>query len=184
MSYTEIYKFKKDGDAQCFAEVKNSWRGAMAVWSHVEKRYLPKFIPSWAFGDYSREYSRTSDMMGGSIKEIWELASSDKVSEIDKIVLASTFDNVVVMKDDIPKLIEAFRTFEGETSLKEQADLIEDAYKNDDDLIAISWNQTSVNGDAWISDETAIDEDGDEIYLPYNLLNHKKHWNLFESETN
>lgn len=180
MSYTEIYKFKKDGNAECFAEVKNAFRGAMAIWTNVEKRYLPKYIPTWAMGDTSKEYSRTSDFMGGGLKEVWALFDTDKISETDKIVLGSSFDNVVVMKDDLPKLIEAFRNFQGETSLKEQADLIENAFKNDDDLLAIAWNQTSVNGDAWQSDETGLDEYGDEIYLTYNLLKHDKHWNLFE----
>lgn len=80
------------------------------------------------------------------------------------------------MKKDLPKLIDMFRKFEGETSLKEQADLIENAFKNDDDLIAVAWNQTSVNGDAWESEET----DEDDNFLPYNLLKHNKHWNLFE----
>ena len=182
MSYTEIYKFKKDGNAERFAEVKNAFRGAMAIWINVEKRYLPKYIPTWAMGDTSREYSRTSDIMGGGVKEIWALFYDDKISEIDKIVLGSSFDNVVVMKEDIPKLIESFRNFEGESSLKEQADLIEDAYNNDDDLLAIAWNQTSVNGDAWESDETGLDEDGYEYYLPYNLLKDERHWNLFEEE--
>lgn len=27
MSYTEIYKFGKDGNAECFSEIKNAWRG-------------------------------------------------------------------------------------------------------------------------------------------------------------
>jgi hypothetical protein len=182
MSYTEIYKFKKDGNAECFAEVKNAFRGAMAIWTNVEKRYLPKYIPTWAMGDTSKEYSRTSDFTGGGLKEVWALFDSDKISETDKIVLGSSFDNVVVMKEDLPKLIEAFRNFEGETSLKEQADLIENAFKNDDDLLAIAWNQTSVNGDAWESNETGLDGDGDEIHLPYNLLKHDKHCNLFEVE--
>jgi len=180
MSYTEIYKFKKDGNIECFAEVKNAFRGAMAIWSNVEKRYLPKFMPIWAMGDTSKYYSRVSDIMGGGIKEIWALFETTKISETDKIVLGSSFDNVVVMKEDLPKLIEAFRNFVGETSLNEQADLIEKAYNTDDDLIAIAWNQTSVNGDAWQSNETGLDEDGDEIYLPYNLLKEDKHWNLFE----
>lgn len=180
MSYTEIYKFKKDGNAQVFAEVKNAFRGAMAVWQAVEKRYLPKYKPSWAFDD--KEYSRVSDIMGNGLKEVWALFDGDKLSETDKIVLGSTFDNVVVMKDDLPKLIEAFRKFEGETSLKEQADLIEAAYKDDDDFIGIAWNQTSVNSDAWESDEVATDEDGEEYYPPYNLFKQDKHWNLFEVE--
>ncbi len=185
MSYTEIYKFKKDGHAEFLDEVKNAFRGAMAIWIIVEKRYLPKYTPDWAsiFDDSTRDFSRTSDFRGDKIQEIWDLHTNSKVSEIDKIVLGSTFDNVVVMKKDIPRLIEAFRSFEGETSLKEQAVIIEDAFKNDKDLIAIAWNQTSVNGDAWESDDLGVDDEGEEYYLPYSVLTGTKHWDLFEVES-
>ena len=184
MSYTEIYKFKKGGDAEKFASVKNAFRGAMAIWVNIEKRYLPKHIPYWAINNTSKEYSRISDVsVPSAVEEIWNLFESKGVSEVDKIVLGSTFDNVVVMKEDLPKLIDAFRKFEGETSLKEQADLIENALNNDDDLIAIAWNQTSVNGQAWESDETSFDVDNEVYYLPYNLLKHDKHWNLFYNNT-
>ena len=181
MSYTEIYKFKKDGNAECFAEVKNAFRGAMSVWRIIEKKYLPPYIPTWAIGDTPQEYSRASDFTGNGLKEVWGLFDAGKLSKVDKIVLGSTFDNVVVMRDDLPELCEAFRAFDGETSLKEQAEKIFCELQNDDSFLAIAWNQTSVNGDAWESDETGLDEDGEEIYLPYNLLKHDKHWNLFES---
>lgn len=175
MSYTEIYKFKQNGDSEFLDETKNAFRGAMAIWEFIEKKYLPKFAPLWAMGDTSKEYSRITDLFG--VKEIWGVYDSDKISEIDKIVLGSTFDGVIVMKDDIPKLVDAFNNFDGETTLKEQATLIEEAFETDDDLIAIGWNQTSVNCNPWLSDEE--DEDGE--YLPYNILRGDKHWNLFET---
>jgi hypothetical protein len=180
MSYTEIYKFKKNGDAEMFAEVKNAFRGAMAIWITVEKRYLPKYIPVWVMGDTSKNYSRITDISGKALNDIWALFDSDKVTEMDKIVLGSSFDNVVVMKDDLPKLIEAFRGFEGDTNLKEQADLIENALKNDDDLIAIAWNQTSVNQSCWECSEYVEGElYGEMDIFPYNLNDHDKHWDLF-----
>ena len=86
------------------------------------------------------------------------------------------------MKKDLPKLIEAFRNFEGETSLKDQADILEKAL-SDDDLLAVAWNQTSVNGGAWESGNIGKNEDGEEAYLPYNILTMEKHWDLFEKET-
>jgi hypothetical protein len=181
MSSTELYKFKKDGTATYFAETKNAFRGASAIWDIIEKRYLPKYIPSWAT-NAKDEYSRTSDYSNReAMNEIWGLFYSDNVSGTDIIVLGSTFDNVIVMKEDMQKVIIAFREFEGETSLKEQADLIEEAYNTDEDLIAIAWNQTSVNSDAWMSSELIVTDD-DEYYLPYNMFKHEGHWNLFEIE--
>lgn len=168
MSYTEIYKFTKTGRIMKLGEVNNAWRGAMAIWNILDKKYLPPFIPEWAKRldkSLDAEYSRAADFSGQAIKEVWQLATNPKVSEVDKIVLKTTFDNVVVMKEDLPKIVRAFRRFEGNTSLKEQADIIEKAFQSDRHLMAIAWNQTSVNADTWSK---------------YNLLKGDKHWNLFD----
>lgn len=160
------------------AEVKNAWRGAMAVWNILDRKYLPPFIPDWAKNDAPRQegYFRMASMDTKEHQEIWDLRKSEKVSEIDKVVLLSTFDNVIVWKKDLPDLIEAFRKFEGETSLKEQADIIEKAFNEDKDLIAIGWNQTSVNGDTW----RVYDKRDNE--KPYNLKKNDKHWSFFEED--
>lgn len=178
MSYTEIYKFKKNGNAQKIGDINNAFRGAMAVWSILEKKYLPPFMPSWANGKPGN-YTRLSDFKN-AIKEIWNLLNAEQVSESDKIVLCSTFDNVIVLKEDLPKLITVFREFEGDTSLPEQADILENYFNTDDDLIAVAWNQTSVNGDCWIN-YGGINDDSEAI--PYNILTMTdRHWNLFEPE--
>lgn len=175
MSYTEIYKFKKDGDAECVAEIRNAHRGAMKIWLTIEERYLPPnvnpLLPNMPF-------SRMFDFGTDKNKEIWDLFYSPKLNVVDRIVLGSTFDNVIVERADIYKLLMAFRLFNGETSLKEQASEIEVILKNDPDLIAIAWNQTSVNCDVWISLTNEYDSDGNR--RPYNLFKHKSHWSLFE----
>lgn len=178
MSYTEIYKFKKDGNAECFTEIKNAFRGAMAIWDILDKKYLPKYIPDWAIalGKTDKEYFRSSDYTMKGLQEIWDLNSKEGVSKTDKICLRSTFDNVIVFKENLPEVLKAFREFDGETSLKEQADAIEEELKNDPELLAIAWNQTSVNGGAWETNE--LDED--ENPLPYNLLKSENHWSMFE----
>jgi hypothetical protein len=157
----------------------------MAVWGIIEERYLPPFKPNWALalGKTDDKYSRTSDFMGGSIKEIWDLYNDERISETDKFILGTTFDKVIVLREDIPKLVKYMREFDGESSIGEQADIIENAYNNDDDLEAIGWNQTSVNGNPWESDETYVNDDGYEDYKPYNFLTGTKHWVLFHEET-
>ena len=180
MSYTEIYKFGKDGSAGQVGETRNAFRGAMSIWGILEEKYLPPHKTAWSMP--GEKVSRVADMMNrNAMKEIWGLIDNPDISEVDKIVLASTFDNVIVSKENIPKLLDAFRSFEGNTSLKEQAEVIVSAISEDPELIAIAWNQTSVNGDAWESEETGEDEDGEEYYLPYNLNNSDKHWELFEN---
>ncbi len=188
MSYTKIYKFNKKGDASGLVDIKNSWRGAMAIWGIMENKYLePLPKPIWMNDkDYKRGYSRTcqqpsfNDDAPNPMKPIWDLWTNKKVNRIDKIVLGTTFDNVVVMLDNIKETIEAFEKFEGETSLKEQAETLKESL-SDKDLIAVAWNQTSVCGDTWTNYN--YNEETEES-IPYNIKNQDKHWNLFDDMDN
>jgi hypothetical protein len=116
-------------------------------------------------------------MNDNAMKEIWNLADDEKVSDTDKIALMSTFDRVVVKKEYFDTVIKAFNEFDGQTSLKEQSDILE-KMKSDDDVIAVGWNQTSVNGDTW-ANFGGYDEEKDD-YLPYNINTGEKHWFMFE----
>ena len=188
MSCTEIFGLKKN-TVEFIGETRNSWRGAMAVWVFLEKKYLPKYVPDWAFRpdgsriDTNQEYSRTSAMgqKDNPMKEIWDLFKSPKVTESERIVLGSTFDRVLAKVKSIDKVLQAFREFEGDTTLKEQADIIEQAIKGDPEIVAIGWNQTSVNGDTWATDN--YDEEKEES-LGYNLEIGTKHWFLVEAFEN
>lgn len=193
MSYTEIYAFKRDGDAELYSEVKNAWRGAMAVWREMEDRYLPPYIPryvyacNWYRSDMSTEEiiahigfkpSRCTAFSGDDTREIWNLADDSRVPKEDRIVLSTTFDGVLVKKENIPVVIAAFRSFGGETSLPEQADILQRIF-DDPNYIAVGWNQTSVNADTWTN--CFYDEETGED-LPYNCLEDKDHWWLFEEK--
>jgi hypothetical protein len=156
MSYTEMFGFNKEGNAYELADIHNAWRGGMAVWNYLYEKYCG--------GDFP--------MFGGN-RGFEELnAAFDKMPEFEQISLLSTYDNALIKRENFKQVIDAFRKFVGETSLKEQADVIEEALE-DDDCIAIGWNQTSVNGSPW----TIYDKEKDE-YIPYNLNIGDKHWFL------
>ena len=186
MSYTEIFGFDKDGNAYSADEVKNAWRGAMAIWNILEQKYLsqyrPSYVPKWIPDDKLESHlgykpSRCSALMDEeAMKEIWSLADDKKVSRTDRICLFTTFDRCLVKRDNIKKIIEAFNEFEGETSLKEQALVLQKMLK-DENCIAVGWNQTSVNGDTW--ENYDYDEQNDES-IPYNCLKQDEHYWLFE----
>jgi hypothetical protein len=187
MSYTEIYGFDKEGNAYCEAEVKNAWRGAMAIWNTLEKKYLPKYRPSYVpsyisddnvEGFLGYKPSRLTAMMDDkAMKEVWGLANDSRLKDCERIALASTFDRVIIKRENMLRLISAFREFDGETSLKAQADLIEKML-NDENCMAVGFNQTSVNGDTWSNFGGYDDEKDEEI--PYNIFTGDKHWELFE----
>lgn len=155
MSYTEIYRITKAGNTKCVAEIRNAWRGGMAIWTTLEDKYLPPLIK------YGQKFPRI--MTPVSAQEIWDLSEDERLTESERICLLSTFDNVMCYKKDFTKLCQAFREFGGLTSLPEQADIIEKLF-SDKYTFAVCWNQTSVNAD-----------------IP--LKNVKgKYWNLFEFE--
>lgn len=181
MSYTELFKFNKEGNAEWFAETKNAHRGAMAVWHRMEDKYLPEIVPLWAsksmIAERKEKGERFYRFSPSEMKEVWALLKQDNVSTEDKIVLGSTFDNVIVVRENLLDLIKLFNSFDGQTSLKEQAKEIENLLETDSEFIAIGWNQTSVNGDTW-ANAGGYDEDDEPI--PYNVLTGDKHWDLFK----
>lgn len=195
MSYTEIYSFDKNGNANAAGEVHNSWRGAMTIWGILEERYLPPFVPeylkstNWYRPDMTPDQveeqlgykpSRCAPPMGNEnpIQEIWDLADNTTIPEHERIVLFTTFDNCLLRKENIPKVVAAFRQFGGETSLPEQADILEQLVE-EDDCMAVGWNQTSVNGDTWAT-SGGYDEETDEG-IPYNCMTGDKHYWLFDA---
>jgi hypothetical protein len=193
MSCTEIYGFDKEGNAYLYAQVKNAWRGGMAIWKIMDERHLPPYrppdVPKDIPDDEVESYchykpSRLVGSWAGNDKkaaqDIWDLAENENIPEHERIVMSTTFDKAVVKKEDIPKIIEAFNAFEGETSLKDQAKVLQTMF-DDDKCIAVAWNQTSVSGDgAW----DCMGEYDEEIEggIPYNLNTGDEHWYLFEDE--
>lgn len=174
MSYTEIYAFDKEGNAHLYGKTHNSWRGAMAVWRTMEERYLPPF---------QMHGIKTSRTLGGIFggenpaMEIWKLAESLEVPIDERIALHTTFDECLVKKEHLRHVIDAFKRFDGDTSLQLQAQILEQMEK-DPNIIAVGWNQTSVVTKTWDNCggyDTVKDEP-----IPYNCLTGADHYWLFE----
>jgi hypothetical protein len=110
MSCTEIFGFDKEGNAYLQDEIKNSWRGAMAIWNILEQRYLPQyrpsFIPDYIADEDIEDYckykpSRTSAMFDkNAMQEIWDLANDKRLKDNEKIVLSTTFDDLIIKKEN------------------------------------------------------------------------------------
>ena len=194
MSSTEIFGFDREGYAAKSASVQNAWRGAMCVWRILEERYLQPYIPNyvhscnWYYPGISAaeverclgyKPSRLMPSFGGDdpMMAIWKLQHNRDVSERDRIVLLTTLDKVLVRKENVPRVIDAFRAFEGETNLGKQADILQTFY-DDPEIIAVGWNQTSVNYDTWMRTGD-YNEETDE-HSPYNCLTGENHWWLFD----
>lgn len=173
MSYTEIYSFDAQGRSEFYDKINNSRRGAPAVWRTLESKYLPEFMFTTLGGD-KEPASRVSLLDPAPLQEIWNMASDPRLSEGERICMLSTFDKVLLRKENFMRVVEAFRAFEGDTNLPEQADVIEHMF-NDEGIVALGWNQTSINGSLWDSYNPDTEE-----HTPYDLEYGDKHFWLFE----
>lgn len=194
MSYTTIFSFDKTGVASEAAIIENAWRGGMAIWSEMEERHLPPYIPeyvkpcNWYRPGMPYEElvskngfrpTRLSPSIGGqtAAQDIFDLTDDPSVSRNERIVLYTTFDKVLVKQEDLPAVIEAFRSFGGTTSLPEQSDVLERLLQ-DGDCIAVGWDQNSVYGGNWAAYQHN-NETGEDI--PYNCLTQSEHQWLFDA---
>lgn len=144
MSYVTIFGFDEKGNSFEIGDVQNSWLGSMAIWCEISRKYLKK------------EFSIMNP------RDVWNFFDNEKINYIDKVVLGSTFDKVIVKKENFKDLIECFRKFEGNTNLKEQADLIE---KNINNTNFIAFHQNSISCEQWFD---------------YNLIENNEHWFLYD----
>jgi len=177
MSCTEIFGIDKNGDLSEIDETGNAFRGAMAIWTIMEERYLPSLEKPYWMTEEREYYSRLSSFGDDNMmQEIWDIPKSDKVSRIDKIVMCTTFDYCIVKRENFDELLEAFDSFEGNTSLKEQAEIIREIL-DDENIVGVAWNQTSVN-DMWHGSY-----DDDDEYIPFNINTCSEEIdNVFEKE--
>lgn len=149
MSYIQIFKFDREGNSEIISRVKNSWRGSMAIWEIMGNKYC---------GHGASVFDVEK------MRKIWNLADSADVSVTERIVLFTTLDKCLVKKENLDKVIRAFRDFRGDTSLPEQADILEELL-NDDDCIAVGWHQNDISCEQWFN---------------YNCLNNTEHYWLFD----
>lgn len=191
MSTTDIYGFRKsDSCAELCASIPNAWRGAMAIWSALEERYLPPYIPdSIKFCNWYRPGMSIEEITlkngykptrcttvtlrpeDSPIREVWDLVYSPSLSKEDRVALYSTFDHALVRAEYAPKVIAAFRACTlPHTNLKEQADAMEELLQSGE-YIAFGWG-SSLSAMQW--DAILQVRSGESV--PYNSETGTNHW--------
>ncbi len=162
MSYTELYKVPAKGEIEFCAEFHNASRGAMLVWMNLGKAY-----GTWG-----------SILM---MRPTWDLHKDSRLPVEYRIVMKVTFDNGMVRRENLPRLIMAIRKYAERFdpgTLLEQAEKLEELAQ-DESCFAVCWNQTSVNADAWwIPDDHP--EKGDDNWRRYDISRDTGHWFLFD----
>lgn len=173
MSSTVLYAAPEGGTFGRIAEFRNSWGGAARVWSALCKRWL---------GDDCYWLTMRGDEQQA---KVWALAKDERLSPAERIVMAATFDRVLVRRDELPRLAEHFREFDRlypvsgvANHLPAQAALFDRLAGPDHGLdfvpFAVGWQQTTVSENPWW---TRLGEDDGR---PYDLSQDEGHWFLFD----
>lgn len=194
MSYTTVYKIDKDGDVIEHIDIKNAHNITMLIWRIIFDLYKDYFIdeverPEWMPKEWNMSFSDLQ--MSGDMKPFWDLYLNENVLLEHRIVLASTFDRVIILKENFSELINAyekfikqmseeeFKEFFGKydfSSLKQFVKVVKELQKDDDciglttciSLIASFWEVYNEKGE----------------YTPYNINKSGNHYNLFDDFKN
>ena len=149
MSYVEIIKFKEDKTHEIAGKVQNTSRHHQVVWDYFARKYL-----GWEYFDVHSDCVEQ--------QKLWGLFEDERLTMNERIILGSTYDYVLVKQEDIPLVIDAFKSFEDESNLLEEADILS-GLLNDKTCVSIGW-QSSLT-DMWDS---------------YDMFTEKKHWSLLD----
>jgi hypothetical protein len=137
MSYATIIRIPSAGEYEDLAEYSNAWGGAARIWTAISDKYG---IP-WICADPKS-------------RKFWDLAADPRLSDVERIVFASTFDRMLWEREHAHDLARFFREFSGTFSSKGSdhlaawADLLEQ--HAGDDCIGFGLIGTSVAGDVWM----------------------------------
>lgn len=162
MSSTSLYLEKANGEVVHHKDYPNG-HTAMVVWMALADKYGVKVS--------------LMDM-----KPVWDMYKNKEIDISDRVVLASTFDNVIIPRSYFNSLITHFENF-----VKAHGKYIEEkvchinkyieaikSFKDDGETTGVCWHQTSVGESLWESG----DFDKEENYIPYNTTKKEEHWYL------
>jgi hypothetical protein len=179
MSRTTLHPVPEKGEIEDFEEYQNSHGSAPYIWNALCRKYL-KLEAYYKL----HEYCEKNEMY-----KLWDLAKDENVEPHHRLVLATTFDHVMVKRKNLPKIVKAFESFvadfppgEYACSLPQQAEDLRKLYE-DPSCYAVCWTQTSVSGDHWTSYDKCEHCGGTEMgHRGWDISKDEEHWFLFESK--
>lgn len=182
MSYTILFIVPESGPIQAYREFQNSHLWARPCWEYLAMKYLRMDAV---------EVLMHSD-------RVWPLFKEGRLPEYERIALGSTYDWVMVRREELPRLHDAFTQFADALQVKstpalapgmaiflpdftggddnprwhEMATAINDLIQSEEQFVAICWCVTSITDAWWVPD-------GDDSRL-YDLSRDDRHWFLFD----
>jgi hypothetical protein len=164
MSRTTVKIIDDDYRIKDIAELSNSWGSAAFVWTALAKKYLEDEMA------FFRE--------GG--KQLWALVDDERLSDAERIVLASTFDHAIIERARFADAAKAFREFShyhgtagNANHLPAIADLLDEWRERP--CVGMCFQQTSVSDDPWHGEYDAEAEE----YKPFDFERDRRHFFVF-----
>lgn len=174
MSSCEVYRVSRRGVVRLYGRARNSWGGAIHVWAKLAEE-----LGLVGSSDWERDAAIGGAIAGRNdiLKKVWREAEcpSFRLTVWQRVVLATTLDDAMVMRADIPLVCSALSMWLAwdPTETLEEERAILTAMAADRKTRAVVWNQTSVNGDTWWA-ETKNGEG-----RPWNVDRDGKAWDIF-----
>lgn len=182
MSYTTLYAVNNRGVCHGYREYRNSWGAAAFVWNALVEKY-------WPLKPGQKSWERPVGM-GGDMKPVWALAKQQDLPVYERVVLITTFDNMMIRREDFNFVADCFEQFDvalnpnrkipfEDTSTPQVAcHMMAFAFDfrklaDDKKVCAVCFQQTSVSDDMWYDYSRK---------KPYNIYSkgNDKHWFLFD----
>jgi len=143
----------------------------MRVWNSLVAEFLKPRSKYWLCDE-------------NTVAELWKLVANPDLPVCARVVLASTFDKVMVKREDFASLATSMRVFDRTfpsppnyvNHLPEMAGAIDGLLK-DEGAQALCWYPMSVAEDLWYVGGGEDGSDG----RGYNIATDKGHWFLFDA---
>lgn len=167
MSYCEVYWISSGGRVYHHDDAKNSWGGAMHIWSVLHEKYLLTPFP-----------------MSSVSQKFWSLTKSPSLTEEERVCLAITYDGAWIAKKDIPELIRCLEVFweqhhtitgydgkvhEVHPTIPSICTHLRDILVQHKRVKGVCFNHTSVNSNPWKGINVSHPKEG------------QRAWNVFEA---
>ena len=169
MSYTTLYLVPESGEIRTYREYRNAFRSAWLVWDTMSKMYLHKDAIEFVI----------SNRYDDALQPVWDLWKNPNVPMSHRLVMASTFDRVMVRRKNLTRLADAYDQYSKEVKDPGHILIMADDLRilaDDPACFAACWCQTSVSSDIWYVRESLEDDS-----RLYDVSRDSDHWFLFDA---
>lgn len=145
-----IYKVEKDTKNIIEYETIDGGLAVIEFWMKMEEKYLPCI----------ENHSRLSIGLLGNkklkVQEIWNLVDDKQLTIEERMIMASTFDFMIIKKEYIPFMIEVYCSQYANKAMKDISSVLKNLYKDNNCFgYGIIWSSVS---DYYIPDYNSNNE--------------------------